>query len=189
MASKSSATPSPVTAETPTACGGGARFKACDTVKSFVISTRAIFAQARAGLERGVELVEDHAHRAGQRVQVRLVLFGLRSRRAALRSMRRRITIVIAKGRRAPATAFFGLLCTTVNGYWSPFYNTTLSWRDHGPRLQRLLEGFVVAQPVEREAAGHCPGRKPPFWAIKHPARPYKGAIQNRFTVGNNKGA
>ena len=26
-----------------------------------------------------------------------------------------------------------------------------------------------------------CPGRKPPFWAVKCPARPYKSAIQNGF--------
>jgi hypothetical protein len=35
----------------------------------------------------------------------------------------------------------------------------------------------------------HCPGRKPPFLAVKRPARPYKSAIQNRFTVENAKGA
>ena len=27
------------------------------------------------------------------------------------------------------------------------------------------------------------PGRKPPFWAVKRPARQYKSAIQKRFTV------
>jgi hypothetical protein len=26
-----------------------------------------------------------------------------------------------------------------------------------------------------------CPGRKPPFLAVKRPARPYKSAIQKRF--------
>ena len=35
----------------------------------------------------------------------------------------------------------------------------------------------------------HCPGRKPPFWAGKRPARPYKSGVQNRFTVGNAKAA
>jgi hypothetical protein len=34
-----------------------------------------------------------------------------------------------------------------------------------------------------------CPGRKPPFWAVKCPAHPYKSGIQNRFTVENAKGA
>jgi hypothetical protein len=28
----------------------------------------------------------------------------------------------------------------------------------------------------------HCPGRKPPFLVVKRPARPYKSAIENRFT-------
>ena len=35
------------------------------------------------------------------------------------------------------------------------------------------------------EVVVRCVGRKPPFLAIKHPARPYKSAIQNRFTVKN----
>ena len=33
------------------------------------------------------------------------------------------------------------------------------------------------------------PGRKPPFLAVKRPARPYKSAIQKRFTMGNDTGA
>jgi hypothetical protein len=37
--------------------------------------------------------------------------------------------------------------------------------------------------------APYCPGRKPPFWAVKRPARPYKTATQKRFTVENAKGA
>ena len=32
-------------------------------------------------------------------------------------------------------------------------------------------------------------GRKPPYWAVERPARPYKTAMQNRFTVVNAKGA
>jgi hypothetical protein len=28
----------------------------------------------------------------------------------------------------------------------------------------------------------HCPGRKPPFWAVRRPARPYKSPIQNVFS-------
>ncbi len=36
----------------------------------------------------------------------------------------------------------------------------------------------------------HCPGRKPPFLAVKRPARPaYKPAIERRCTAGNAKGA
>jgi hypothetical protein len=34
----------------------------------------------------------------------------------------------------------------------------------------------------------HCPGRKPPFLAIKHPAPPYETAIQNRLAVENADG-
>ena len=34
-----------------------------------------------------------------------------------------------------------------------------------------------------------CPGQKPPFSAVKRPARPCKNAMQNRFTVGNAEGA
>jgi hypothetical protein len=34
-----------------------------------------------------------------------------------------------------------------------------------------------------------CPGRKPPFLAVKHPARPYKRAVQTRFTMDSAKGA
>ena len=38
--------------------------------------------------------------------------------------------------------------------------------------------------------AGDLPGdRKPPFLAVKRPARPCKRAIKNRFPLGNAKGA
>jgi hypothetical protein len=37
------------------------------------------------------------------------------------------------------------------------------------------------------DAVEDCPGRKPPFLAIKRPAHPYKCATQNRFTVQNAK--
>jgi hypothetical protein len=37
------------------------------------------------------------------------------------------------------------------------------------------------------ERGPHCPGRKPPFWAVKRLARPYKIATQNRFTMENAK--
>jgi hypothetical protein len=33
-----------------------------------------------------------------------------------------------------------------------------------------------------------CPNRKPPFLAVKRPARPYKSAIESRFTMENAKG-
>ena len=34
-----------------------------------------------------------------------------------------------------------------------------------------------------------CPRRKPPFSAVKRPARPYRSAIQYRFTQENANGA
>jgi hypothetical protein len=37
--------------------------------------------------------------------------------------------------------------------------------------------------------AEFCPGREPPFLAVKRPARPYKSAIQNLFTMRNAEGA
>jgi hypothetical protein len=37
-----------------------------------------------------------------------------------------------------------------------------------------------VAQQVRRRR--DCPGRKPAFLVFKRPARPYKSAIENRFT-------
>jgi hypothetical protein len=43
-----------------------------------------------------------------------------------------------------------------------------------------------------RESApmfGYCPGWKMSFLVVKRPARPYKSAIQNRFTMVNAKGA
>ena len=54
------------------------------------------------------------------------------------------------------------------------FYNSM----DRLALLDRLGDGATL-----------CPGRKPPFWTVKRPARPYKIAIQNRFTVENAKGA
>jgi hypothetical protein len=40
-----------------------------------------------------------------------------------------------------------------------------------------------------RRRTCHCPGRKPPFSAVKRPARPYKSAIQNGFPLENANGA
>ena len=37
--------------------------------------------------------------------------------------------------------------------------------------------------------SGHCPGRTPPFWAVKRPARPHKSAMENRFAQENAQGA
>jgi hypothetical protein len=52
----------------------------------------------------------------------------------------------------------------------------------------------VEVQPSAEVAGGGdgpvalCPGRKPPFWAAKRPASPYKRAIQLQFTVEYAKG-
>jgi hypothetical protein len=63
-------------------------------------------------------------------------------------------------------------------------------------REQRLLDVGVEARLVEAGAVlprehDHrtCPGRKPPFLAVKRPARPHKNAMQDRFTMENAKGA
>ena len=39
------------------------------------------------------------------------------------------------------------------------------------------------------DAPTASPGRKPPFWEVKRPARPCKCALQNRFTVEKSEGA
>ena len=65
----------------------------------------------------------------------------------------------------------------------------------HSQRLQRRLlasraelDDVAAGEAVLPVQPGVCPGRKPPLLAVKHPARPYKSAIRNRFTVGNAKG-
>ena len=55
---------------------------------------------------------------------------------------------------------------------------------------QSLSAGLCVglraaAEPQQRAV---CPGRKPPFWWLSA-LHPYKTTIQNRFTMGNAKGA
>ena len=45
--------------------------------------------------------------------------------------------------------------------------------------LQWMLEG--------RLELPHCPGRKTPKRAVKHPARPCKSAMQNRFAIEKAK--
>jgi hypothetical protein len=51
---------------------------------------------------------------------------------------------------------------------------------------RRLGQWLLPAEHVEvprcaGRARRNCPRRKPPFWAVKRPARPYKSPIQNRF--------
>jgi hypothetical protein len=47
------------------------------------------------------------------------------------------------------------------------------------PRVCVALRAVIVAP---NQPSPNCPGREPPFSAVKRPARPYKTAIQNRFT-------
>jgi hypothetical protein len=51
------------------------------------------------------------------------------------------------------------------------------------------LLGEGLDDGVDDALATDCPGREPPFLAVQRPARPFKSPIQNRFTVGNAKGA
>jgi hypothetical protein len=53
------------------------------------------------------------------------------------------------------------------------------------PRAQAAEVEGVVAAVAEQ----HCPDRKPPKRAVKRPARPYKGAVENRFVMENAKAA
>jgi hypothetical protein len=50
------------------------------------------------------------------------------------------------------------------------------------------LAGGADAEARDEDGA-HCPGQKPPFLAVTRPARPYKTAIESRFTVENAKAA
>ena len=77
------------------------------------------------------------------------------------------------------------------------------SWRNHLHELVARLavehggqlgEDGDVAHDAGRAlggggVGGDCPGQKPPFWAVKHPARPYRSAIENRCTSGNAEAA
>ena len=74
--------------------------------------------------------------------------------------------------------------------------------RGHNPRgapsralgvARRVVRiGEVICQREERRPPRgdrYCPGRKPPFLAVKCPVRPYKNAIENRLTQENANGA
>jgi hypothetical protein len=50
------------------------------------------------------------------------------------------------------------------------------------------VDSRIASRTTTAPHAWYCPGRKPPFSAVKRPARPYKSATQTRFTVGNAKG-
>jgi hypothetical protein len=71
---------------------------------------------------------------------------------------------------------------------------TLCHWERTGPGAD--LPGdprplFVEADEDEGKEAEEecCPGQKPPFVAVRHPARPYKRAARNRSTVENAKDA
>jgi hypothetical protein len=51
--------------------------------------------------------------------------------------------------------------------------------------LQAHLDERAVPSGRPLALALACAGRKPPIWAVKRPARPYKTAMRNRFTMGN----
>jgi hypothetical protein len=55
-------------------------------------------------------------------------------------------------------------------------------------RVELGLDKLLLARAAieERDLRGPEPAV---FFAVKHPARPYKSAIRNRFTVRNAKGA
>jgi hypothetical protein len=42
-----------------------------------------------------------------------------------------------------------------------------------------VVGALVVVEEVGVLGVEHCPGRKPPFLAVKRPVRPYKSTIQN----------
>ena len=51
--------------------------------------------------------------------------------------------------------------------------------------VRQRIHGHPVHDHAERELVADCPGRKPPFWAVKKcPALPYKGDIQNDLLRG-----
>jgi hypothetical protein len=56
-------------------------------------------------------------------------------------------------------------------------------------RVRERVERVEVRGPAARRLQLHCPGRKPPFLAVKHPARTHKSAIHTRCTVKHAKGA
>jgi hypothetical protein len=56
------------------------------------------------------------------------------------------------------------------------------------PLIYRAVAEGAVDELVPRRAAQACQRRRPPFPPGKRPARPYKSAIANRFTVGKREG-
>ena len=51
--------------------------------------------------------------------------------------------------------------------------------RDRRHVRRQHVEHVERVHARSRRVLALCPGRKPPFWAAKRPARAYKSAIQN----------
>jgi hypothetical protein len=66
-----------------------------------------------------------------------------------------------------------------------------LEWSGRSPpQVANNLTGFSVLERASYTAPqGPFPGQNPPKRATKRPARPYKSATQNRFTIENDEGA
>ena len=54
------------------------------------------------------------------------------------------------------------------------------------PTLREMVSPRKVCMLKTATARG---GREPPFWVVKRAVHPYKSAVENRFTLGNGKGA
>jgi hypothetical protein len=65
-----------------------------------------------------------------------------------------------------------------------PLVELTL-WRLYGGskglvvRYYHLVQDELAEDPARRQQL--CPGRNPPFWGVKRPARPHRSATQNRL--------
>ena len=59
---------------------------------------------------------------------------------------------------------------------------------DH-PLAGSFRGGWCCASADARACSSHCPCRKPPFWAVGRAARPFKRAMQTRFTTENARAA
>jgi hypothetical protein len=68
------------------------------------------------------------------------------------------------------------------------FRDVAAARRPAGADVYHLVVLHVRAEARASDIDG-CPGRKPPCWVVKRPARPYTRAIQTRFTIENAKGA
>jgi hypothetical protein len=106
-------------------------------------------------------------------------------------------------------------LCSAPRAHAKAPHKTDLLWERHRApdRPERGPHGGLLSGPPPHEvwmtvasessrplgtstcvvfgsrSASACPGRKPPVLRVKRPARPYKTAIQNKFTTENGDGA